>query len=251
MANIWHRAGSAETVSRQELVKRSAPPRHEDTETSCLGAFRLHRGMSAGFGLTLAVPGRSVFRTPRAARPRTTRLPLPVPRQEPGSAGQPELTRSGQFSCSARRDAVGPAVAVDKTDPPVAGRPPAVADSNARTEDWRGVSPIGAAALPQIGQGFFRQRIETTRGGIFLNLAVPPSSVELGEPRPERGEFRGGKSTNGILDFPNRAHVTKLTPLGRPAQSPWSLGAHGNDCRHGIPEEDLVTPAFLEGRACS
>lgn len=146
MANIWHRASSPERVSRQELVKRSEPPRHEDTETSCLGAVRLHRGMSAGFG---------------------------------------------------------------------------------RTEDWHGVSPIGAAALPQIVQGFVRQRIETARGGIFLNLAVPPSSVELGEPRPERGEFRGGKSANGILDLSNRAHVTKLTPLDRPAQPPWFLSHMG------------------------
>jgi hypothetical protein len=93
----------------------------------------------------------------------------------------------------------------------------------ARTEDWRGVSPIGAAALPQIVQGFVRQRIETARGGIFLNLAVAPSSVELGEPRPERGELRGGKSANGILHLSNRAHVTKLTALDRPAQPPWFL----------------------------
>jgi hypothetical protein len=96
-----------------------------------------------------------------------------------------------------------------------------------RTEDWRGVSPIGAAALPQIGQGFVRKRIETTRGGIFLNLAVPPSTVKLGEPRPERAEFRGGKSANGILDLPNRAHITKLTPLDRPAQPPWFLAHMG------------------------
>jgi len=118
---------------------------------------------------------------------------------------------------------VGSAVAVDKTDPLVAGRPPAVDDSNARTGDWHGVSPVGAAALPQIVQGFVRRRIETARGGIFLNLAVPPSSVKLGEPRPEHGEFRGGKSANGVLDLPNRAHVTKLTPLDRPAQPPWFL----------------------------
>ena len=122
---------------------------------------------------------------------------------------------------------MGSAVAVDETHPPVAGRPPAVDDSNARTEDWRGVSPIGATALPQIVQGFVRQRIETTRGGIVLNLAVPPSSVKPGEPRPERGEFRGGKSANGILDLPNRTHVTKLTPLDRPAQPPWFLAHMG------------------------
>jgi hypothetical protein len=97
----------------------------------------------------------------------------------------------------------------------------------ARTEDWHGVSPIGAAPLPQIVQGFFRQRIETARGGIFLSLAVAPSTVKLGEPRPEHGEFRGGKSANGILDLSNRAHITKLTPLDRPAQPPWFLAHMG------------------------
>jgi len=100
-----------------------------------------------------------------------------------------------------------------------------------RTEDWHGVSPIGAAALPQIVQGFVRQRIETTRGGIFLNLAVSPGTVKLGKPRPERGEFRGGKSANGILDLPNRAHVAQLTPLNRPAQPPWFLAQQAPGCR--------------------
>ena len=63
-----------------------------------------------------------------------------------------------------------------------------------------------------------RQRIQTTRGDIFLNLAVPPSSVKLGEPRPKCCESGRGKPANGILDLSNRAHVGKLTPLDRPAQ---------------------------------
>jgi len=85
---------------------------------------------------------------------------------------------------------------------------------------WLGVSPIGAAALPQIVQGFVGQRIETTRGDIFLNLAVPCGSVQLGDPRPKCGEFLRGKPANGILDLFNRAHATKLTSPGRSAQPP-------------------------------
>lgn len=113
---------------------------------------------------------------------------------------------------------MGFAVTGDTTDPPVAGRPPATDDSNARTEDWHGVSPVRATALTQIVQGSFRQRVETTGGGVFLDLVVPRGGVKLGEPHPKCGEFRRRKPANGVLDFSYRTHLTQLTPLGRPAQ---------------------------------
>jgi len=89
---------------------------------------------------------------------------------------------------------------------------------------WLGVSPIGAAALPQIVQGFVGQRIEMARGDIFLNLAVPGGSVQLGEPRPKCGKFLRGKLANGILDLFNRAHTTNFTPPGNSAQPPGGAG---------------------------
>jgi hypothetical protein len=114
--------------------------------------------------------------------------------------------------------AAGFAAIVGKTRPPAAGCLPEDRGSTARTLGWRGASPIRAAALSQIIQGFVSQRIESTGSDIFLNLAVPSGSVQLGEPRPKCGEFLRGKPANSILDLFKRAHKTKFTPPDKSAQ---------------------------------
>jgi len=99
-------------------------------------------------------------------------------------------------------------------------------ESSARTLGWHGVSPISAAALAQIAQGFIRQRVESTHRDIFLNLAVPQVTVELGEPPPKFVELLGGKLTNGTLDLLDFAHALELT-----SRTKWgATGAGGAVC---------------------
>jgi len=75
----------------------------------------------------------------------------------------------------------------------------------------RGVSPICAAAVAQILQGFICQRVETTRGNILLNLAVPLGAVILGEPPSKLREFAGGKPADRVLNLFDGAHGTKFS----------------------------------------
>jgi hypothetical protein len=65
----------------------------------------------------------------------------------------------------------------------------------------RDASPFTATACSQIGESFVRHRIQSTRGDIALDLAVPLRGVEFGKPRPKCGKFGGGEPQNSVLDF--------------------------------------------------
>ena len=112
-------------------------------------------------------------------------------------------------------DALGPYATAGTIRRQAGGFLQAVRDNSAKTEDSRGVSPLRAAALTEVAQSFIRKRVQTTRGDIFFNLAVPVASVELREPGSERSEFRGRELEYGILDLFCGPHTIRLSSPAR------------------------------------
>jgi hypothetical protein len=93
--------------------------------------------------------------------------------------------------------------------------PRAVGDNIAKIEGWHRASPVRAAALAQIAQGFVRKRVQATPGSVFLKLVIPSSGVEFREPRSECGEFRSGKLEYGLLDLLHGPHKPRLSSRTR------------------------------------
>jgi hypothetical protein len=52
-----------------------------------------------------------------------------------------------------------------------------------------GGSPFGATARFEIGECLVSHRIQAPRRCVVFDLAIPRLCVELGKPRPERGEL--------------------------------------------------------------
>ena len=89
---------------------------------------------------------------------------------------------------------------------------PEVGDNKGSTSDWRGASPLCAAARAKIFDGVIGMRVQTTSNGVFFNLAVPRIRVKFGKPRPECGKFRLGEFEYSRLDLFYDAHYVQLTP---------------------------------------
>ena len=86
--------------------------------------------------------------------------------------------------------------------------------STSRIEESLGVSQISAAPLPEVGQCFFCQLVESTSSHILIELTVPNARVEFGKPRPECGEFGRGEPQNSLLDLLYAAHHLQVTLHG-------------------------------------
>jgi hypothetical protein len=85
--------------------------------------------------------------------------------------------------------------------------------------DWPDVSPVSAAAVPQIIQGLVCQGIEPAGGNIFFDLPVTSLGVQLGKPSPKSREVLERKLADSILDLLKSAHAGKLNSAGYSTQS--------------------------------
>jgi hypothetical protein len=64
-----------------------------------------------------------------------------------------------------------------------------VPDSNAKTLDSRGASPLRAAPLAEIVERFVSESVQTSANDVFFDPAIPRIRIEFREPFPECGEF--------------------------------------------------------------
>ena len=62
-------------------------------------------------------------------------------------------------------------------------------DSNAKTSDSRGASPLRAASLAEVVERFVGERVQTTANDVLFDPVVPRIRIEFRKPSPECGEF--------------------------------------------------------------